>query len=120
MIRCAILFAAALALTGCNATPDAVGTAPAAATGIDSLVGRPLTQVDGQGSLLLSADGTGTGTTQGEPLFLSWTQEGDQFCRSGTLGATALQFECQTVQIMGNTVAFLRPDGTTATRYRIG
>ncbi len=76
---------------------------------LDQIVGKRL--VSGPDFFVANADGTMTGPFGGEPLAGVWRNDNGLFCRSGTLGTTAIPEACQTVTITGQTVSLTHTSG---------
>lgn len=118
MIRQVAHLVTACLLAACVATPSSDSAAPADA--FAQIVGRPLVDVDGRGSVTLAPDGTGLGTLDGQRLTVSWVREGDLFCRSGFQGTAPVMYECQTVEIARGVATFRNADGSVSNSYRLG
>ena len=80
---------------------------------LDQIVGKQL--VSGSDSFTANADGTLTGEFGGETLTGVWRNENGQFCRSGTLGTTAIPDACQIVTIAGQNVSLTHVSGSQST-----
>ncbi|MEM7642844.1 MAG: hypothetical protein AAF366_09975 [Pseudomonadota bacterium] len=118
MIRYTPGLVIAALLAGCVAAPSDEAGGPADV--FAAIVGRPLVEVDGRGTLTLAPDGTGLGTLDGQPVTVSWVREGELFCRSGFRGVVPVMYECQTVDIAQGVATFRNADGIVSNRYRLG
>lgn len=128
MPRIFAAFAAALAAAGCSLNvnpadflPAAPDFKPIASPGefLDAVAGSPITFENGA-EFTNNPDGTITGEANGQPVTGSWTFQNGQLCRSLTVGGSALPEVCNIVEIAGDDLRFLNPDGTLSSEASLG
>lgn len=110
-----ILFLAAVAISvsiasGCASTPDyqPISTEEQYRA---SVVGRSI-NLGNSASTTTHPDGTMTGTAGKREILGTWSWEGNQFCREGTIGDEELQRDCQNMEIAGDQLRITRGDGS--------
>lgn len=108
-----VLLAAVLLVSACMQETEMVSATESAteAQFNSTVVGQNMVTADG-GSVLYSADGTFSGSSDGLPLNGVWRFENGQYCRSGSVGDFSFPDACEPVIIDGNTVTFIGPDLT--------
>ncbi len=97
-------------------TPSFAGAASEQTT-LSDVYGRNLTS--DQGTVVINSDGTLTGQFGSNQLTGTWETEDGLFCREGTIGTRALERECQSVTMSGNSISFVSLDGTRSDTYTI-
>lgn len=98
-------------LLGCDATGQSTPD------NINAIVDRTLT--NDTGTLVIRANGTGSGTFNGGSLMIAWDEENGQFCRDGSINGEGFPRKCLAVVISGDTVSFINDDGTVSSTYTI-
>jgi hypothetical protein len=63
-------------------------------------------------SLTVTPDGAISGRAFGTPVSGAWTWNGGYFCRDLYFGSENLGFNCQTVEVSGETLRFTSDQGT--------
>ncbi|SMX30184.1 hypothetical protein TRP8649_04326 [Pelagimonas phthalicica] len=112
----AISLAAVSLLTACQTvTPDAAPT-----TAVTPLVGKKLMADNGL-VIIMNADGTVSGTARGEDIDGTYVATAKEVCSTYAAPEFLAGKEfCSEPQIDGNTVVFLRRDGSKSATYTIG
>lgn len=64
--------------------------------------------------LTVDENGTISGRAFGKTVSGAWRWDGGYFCRDLAVGGDHLEFNCQTVQVNGNTLRFISDRGTGA------
>lgn len=122
MKHLALPVAAILALSACE-TPmpasDTEGRILTEAEFREAVAGRTATA--GNTTLVVNADGTIAGTAPQGAVSGRWNWQQGYFCRTASIGGTALGSDCQTVVLVGDVLTYTRDQGRgEATTYTLG
>lgn len=109
---------AAITLTACQTTTEGAGAAQSGAmqlatqSDMNAIVGKTLTHSPGQ-SIVISSDGTLSGSWDGMPIVGTYEMRDGFFCRTLSQGPRGPSPEdCQLLVLDGNTVLGTRDRGT--------
>ena len=128
MTRAFAALAAALSAAACSLNvnpsdflPAAPEFKPIASPGefLDKVAGVPITFENGA-EFTNNPDGTITGEANGQPVTGGWSFQNGQLCRTLVIGGNPLPEVCNIVEIAGDDLRFLNPDGTLSSEATLG